>query len=101
MVYPSPLTVMIAIFEKQLWGLQINLIIFSTRLISLVIGGLLGNVFIALILFSISGFIVYGYLCLKILEFSNVSKRFIIKAISSDLILHFFLWEYFFSIGSI
>ncbi len=39
----SPLTVMVAIFEKQLWGLKINLIIFSTRLISLVIGGLLGT----------------------------------------------------------
>jgi O-antigen/teichoic acid export membrane protein len=82
----SPLSTMVAVLEKQSWGLQLNLIIFSTRLISLVIGGLLGNVYITLILFSLSGFIVYGYLCLKIFEFSNVSKSFIIETVSPDLL---------------
>lgn len=82
----SPLSTMVAVLEKQSWGLQLNIIIFSTRLISLVIGGLLGNVYIALILFSLSGFIVYGYLCLKIFEFSNVSKSLIIKTVSPDLV---------------
>lgn len=83
----SPLSTIVAVLEKQSWGLLLNIEIFSTRLISLIIGGLLGNVFIALLLFSISGFIVYGYLCLKTFEFSNVSKNFIVQTITPILII--------------
>ena len=81
----SPLGSIIAVLEKQTWGLFLNIGIFFTRLISLIIGGFMSNVFIALILFSFSGIIVYGYLCIKIFEFSNISKSHMIKAIIPDL----------------
>jgi lipopolysaccharide exporter len=85
----SPLNFLTAVLQKQSWDLKIYLGIFSTRIISLIVGGLLGNVVLTLILFSLSGFIVYGYLCLKLLEFSNVSKNVIIKIIESTGILIF------------
>jgi len=82
----SPLSTIVFVLEKQSWFLQLCIGIFLTRVISLLIGGLLGNVFIALILFSISGFMVYGYLCLRTCELSNVSRSVIFKIITSDII---------------
>ena len=77
----SPLSTIVSVLEKQSWGLFLNLLIFSTRVISLVIGGILGDVVIALLLFSASGIIVYGYLCIKTMEYSGISIRNILKMI--------------------
>jgi hypothetical protein len=46
---------------------------FVSRLFSLVIGGLLGSVYIALGLFAFSGIFVYGYLCFMIMNYAEVS----------------------------
>lgn len=83
----SPLSTILTVVEKQSWSLLLNIEIFSTRLISLIIGGLLGSVYIALLLFSISGFFVYGYLILKTFEFSNVTKNFIVQTILPVLLI--------------
>jgi len=82
----SPLSTMISVLEKQSWGLYINIIIFSTRVLSFVIGGILANVLIALLLYSISGFFIYGYLCIKILEYSKIQFKYSLKIIYSNLI---------------
>lgn len=82
----SPMSMLVPIFEKQRWSLVYNFSNFLTRIISIIIGGLFGIVLVALTLFSISGIIVYGYLCLKMFEFSNVSKRLIIDTFTPDLI---------------
>jgi len=71
----SPLSTIVAVLEKQSWGLILNILIFSTRVISLVIGGILGDVLIALLLLSLSGFIVYGYLCIKIMDYSQIPMK--------------------------
>lgn len=81
----SPMSMLVPIFEKQRWSLLYNFTNFITRVISIIIGGLFGTVILALALFSISGIIVYGYLCVKMFEFSNVSKRFIIELTTSEL----------------
>jgi O-antigen/teichoic acid export membrane protein len=82
----SPLSSIIAILEKQSWGLSLNILILLTRGISLVIGGILGNVLIALTLFSLSGIILYGYLCVKILTYSQISLKESFKIIFSNFL---------------
>lgn len=82
----SPLSTIVAVLEKQSWGLSLNIVIFLTRVISLVIGGILGNVLVALLLFSISGFIIYGYLCIKTMEYSKIPMRNGFKVIFSNLL---------------
>lgn len=83
----SPLSTLYIVLEKQEFGLFVTLINFSTRLISLFIGGWLGSVTIALILFAISGIFVYGYLCIKLLNFSGVDLNVTKKIIVSNFIM--------------
>ncbi|MBD3375613.1 oligosaccharide flippase family protein [candidate division KSB1 bacterium] len=58
----SPLSTIIAIKERQETGLYINVLILITRVVSLIIGGLLDNPYVALILFSVTGIFTYGWL---------------------------------------
>lgn len=83
----SPLSTIISVFEKQSWGLSLNIIIFLTRVISLVIGGILGDALISLFLFSFSGVITYGYFCVKIMIYSKISMNNILNLISTNVIL--------------
>ncbi len=48
----SPLISILAILEKQALDLTFNLIVLISRSIALIIGGLLGNAFVAIILYS-------------------------------------------------
>ena len=74
----TPLSTIYVVVEKQHFGFHYNFFNLTTRLLSLVIGGMLGNARIALALFSMSGILVYGYLCLKMMLYSGVkiSKPF-------------------------
>ena len=80
----SPLSTLYVALEKQEFGLLVNSANFITRLLSLLIGGWLGSVYIALLLFAVSGILVYGFLCLKLLKFSGVKKNNIDKIIFSN-----------------
>ncbi len=60
----SPLSTLFSIFERQGSALIIQISIFITRVGSLYIGSVLGNVYIALLLFSLSGVIIYGIFCI-------------------------------------
>jgi O-antigen/teichoic acid export membrane protein len=82
----SPLSTVVAVLEKQSWGLFLNSLVFSTRMISIIIGGMFGDVIIALILFSLSGFIIYGYLCIKIMNYSQIPVKDSLKIIFSNLL---------------
>jgi len=83
----SPLSTLYIVMEKQQFGLKYNLINFSTRLLSLFLGGFLGDARIALSLFSVSGIFVYGYLCLKMMLYSDVELSHVKKIIFSNLTL--------------
>jgi O-antigen/teichoic acid export membrane protein len=83
----SPLSVMLAVYEKIHFGLKWNIANFFTRLLSLVIGGLMGSVYMALGLFALSGIIVYGYLCIAIMRFSGVSLSAMSKIVLSNLLI--------------
>jgi lipopolysaccharide exporter len=71
----SPISNVFSIAEKQEQGLRINLLIFVTRLASLWIGGLIGQPRISIMLFSITGVFVYGYMCYAVLKISEVSVK--------------------------
>ena len=83
----SPLSTIYVIMEKQQFGFLYNFFNLITRLLSLTIGGLLGSARIALILFSISGIVVYGYLCLKMMYYSGVKTSRTLKIVLSNFLL--------------
>jgi len=68
----SPLSTLFLVFERQGSALIVHSTIFFTRLISLYIGGVLGNVYIALGLFSVTGVFVYGGLSIWNLTLAKV-----------------------------
>lgn len=83
----SPLTAIYVVVEKYHFGFHYNFFNLITRLLSLTIGGLLGNARTALILFSMSGIVVYGYLCLKMMSYSGVKASRVLKIVFSNFIL--------------
>ncbi len=56
----SPMSTVISTLERQELGLLFNIVLLATRVASLVIGGKSGDPRIALALYSMSGFIVWG-----------------------------------------
>jgi O-antigen/teichoic acid export membrane protein len=83
----SPLTGIYLVVEEYNFGFRYNFFNLVTRFLSLFIGGLLGNARIALILFSISGIVVYGYLCLKMMSYSGVKISRALNIVFSNIIL--------------
>lgn len=82
----SPLSTIYIVMEKQQFGLKLNIINFITRILSIVIGGYIGNARLALILFAASGVLVYGYLCLTMLHYSGVKISKVTKIVLSNLL---------------
>jgi len=83
----SPLDGIYLVVEKYDFGFCFNFINLATRFLSLIIGGWLGSARIALILFSISGIVVYGYLCLKMMSYSGVKISRALQIVFSNFIL--------------
>ena len=72
----SPLTQLFSVLEKQEVALITNLILFISRLLALMIGGYTGSEIFTLILFSLSGILVYGGYSLWIIRAAGVSVKF-------------------------
>jgi O-antigen/teichoic acid export membrane protein len=83
----SPLSTIYLIVEEHHFGFSYNFFNLTTRFLSLTIGGILGSARIALILFSASGIVVYGYMCLKMLYYSGVKTSTALKIVFSNLVL--------------
>jgi lipopolysaccharide exporter len=81
----SPMHDLFLVLEDQAFTLKFNMVNFSTRFVALVIGGLLGNALIAIVLFSVFGTIVYGYICWAILIRSKTDLAVIKKVIMETL----------------
>lgn len=69
----SPLSTLFLVFERQHFALLMHSGIFITRFISLYIGGILGNVYMALGLFSLTGVLIYGGLAYWNLRLAGIS----------------------------
>lgn len=71
----SPLSSLFAVYERQGTALFLQCLIFSTRLISLYIGGIHQNVYLALGLFSLTGVVTYGAYAMLNMKFANANIR--------------------------
>ncbi len=69
----SPLSTTFNVLEKQRQLLLFNTVLFLSRIVTLVIGGLLGSPRLALGLFSISGAFIYGWLSFWIMRKTGVA----------------------------
>ena len=73
----SPLSSLFRVLEKQRMSLLINIGILLTRILSIIAGGVFRNARLSLLLFSITGIVLYGYLSISTLQISEVIiKRF-------------------------
>lgn len=77
----SPLSTIFRVLEKQEFSLVLNIVIFVTRFLSLLVGGMYGSIYLALGLFSISGIVLYGYLSLAIVHAAGVPYRYMFKTL--------------------
>jgi O-antigen/teichoic acid export membrane protein len=68
----SPLSSLFSLHEKQNIGLFFNIILLISRFISLYIGGRLGDPILALILFSITGVVFWGWMNMYLLKISEI-----------------------------
>lgn len=83
----SPLSTVFSVLEKQKHLLYIQIGIFISRLVSLMIGGYIGNEKLALALFSVSGIVLYGYLNISILYLSGVNLYTVLGRLSPFIVL--------------
>lgn len=79
----SPLTTIYLVKGRQEFGLKMNITIFLTRLVALIMGGLLGSPIAALLFYSGSGALVYGYLCYRLLRLCGVVQTWIVTTMAS------------------
>jgi lipopolysaccharide exporter len=82
----SPLTTLFRVLEKQEFALKFNITLFITRFVSLGVGGYFANARLALILFSISGIFMYGYLSMAVMIASGITFSRMIKILASALL---------------
>jgi lipopolysaccharide exporter len=69
----TPLGNLFATLERQELSLVVNAIILATRFTSLAIGGLTHNIYLTLVIWSVSGVLVYGGLAFWLLELTKVA----------------------------
>lgn len=83
----SPLSTLYHVLEKQEFGLKIDVAILISRFVSLAIGGWSGNARFTLLLFALSGIVVYGYLALAVLAFAGVSWSAMFRILLRNFLL--------------
>ncbi|MCL4562610.1 MAG: oligosaccharide flippase family protein [Chloroflexi bacterium] len=81
----SPLSTLFFVLEKQEYLLRLNIFILITRVFSLGVGSLLRDARLAIMLFAVSGIVVYGYLCISIIIAAKVSWKRVLEIQLSGL----------------
>ncbi len=74
----SPLAMLFSVYERQGSALSVHSLILVTRIISLYIGGLYQNIYLALGLFSATGVIAYGFVAAWNIRLSRAKGQKII-----------------------
>jgi O-antigen/teichoic acid export membrane protein len=82
-----PLVTLFSVLEKQKIGLLFNLTLFGSRVVVLIIGGLIGDPLIALMLYSVTGIIFWGWLDFYLLKIADVGYRESLDEIARYLVL--------------
>jgi O-antigen/teichoic acid export membrane protein len=83
----SPLSTLFSVLERQEGALLFNALLFISRLITLVGGGVLGEPRLALLFFASSGVILYGALSTWILRTSGVSGTRVVQVVTKYLLI--------------
>jgi O-antigen/teichoic acid export membrane protein len=71
----SPLSTLFSVYERQGAALSIHFVIFITRVISLYIGGIYQNIYLALGLFSITGIAAYTFVAVWNIHLAQANGR--------------------------
>ena len=82
----SPISEVFSVLERQADKLVFNSVLFITRLLSLVIGGVLGDVFLAVALFGISGAVFWFVQCYWLIKISGVRMILFWKHVAMELL---------------
>jgi len=85
----SPISCLYSVLEMQSFGLWVNFLLFLTRLISLSLGGYFGNVHFSLLLYSITGIMVYCYSNLTLMMNSGLSLRNILGILYIGILMFY------------
>jgi len=83
----GPMFTLVSVLEKQEYGFKFNVAIIATRFLSIMIGVRFNSPRIAISLFALSGILVYGYICLWILNESGVARIEAIRILCHNLLL--------------
>lgn len=101
----SPLSALFFVYERQGAALSVHLVIFLTRVISLYIGGIYQNIYLALGLFSVTGIAAYAFVAAWNIRLSRANGRRILlnffkhSLYSLPILLCLFLVKYTFHFG--
>ena len=71
----SPISTLFAVLEKQHYGLLFNSVLFVSRALSLIIGGMTGDVKFTLFLLASTGVVCYGFLCFWLISKAGLSLK--------------------------
>lgn len=82
----SPISTLFSVLEKQGSGLIVNILLFVSWCISLIAGGITGNIKLTLFLYSLSGVAIYGSFCLWLIATAKGSINFVIAQIFKYII---------------
>lgn len=82
----STISSLYIVLDKQEFNLKFNIANFVTRFLSIYMGGVLHSPYMALGLFALAGFFVYGYFLVVILESAGISKHITFQIISSSFV---------------
>jgi len=102
-----PLGAILSVYERQGTALSLNFFIFITRFISLYIGGIYQNIYLALGLFSASGIVAFGLMAVLNIRLSGANGRRILfnffkySLHSLPILLCLFLFKYTFQFGPV
>ena len=82
----SPLSNIYSVLERQKAGLIVNAVMFSTRLLALIIGGLKGDALFTIALFGLTGAILWIFNCAYILNMTGTPPLKVLTAILQETI---------------
>ncbi|HUI88712.1 MAG TPA: oligosaccharide flippase family protein [Anaerolineales bacterium] len=83
----SPMSQLVNVLEKNEFFFRWNIVALVTRVSSIWVGGILGSSYLAMIFYSVSGALVYGYLSVWIIMKAGCSWRRISKSVLQNLVI--------------
>ena len=103
----SPMSTLFSVLEKQGSGLIVNVLLFLSWCVSLIVGGMTGNIKLTLFLYSICGVGIYGSFCFWLITTAGGSIIFVVNQIikyiiySSPMLIIICLAKWFFKLNEI